>query len=338
MRRSRRLSPRERQNAGSVGEKQVKIGVFTALYSDLTLEQVLEKLAGFGVETVELGTGNFPGSAHCDPDVLLGDARALEAFRRAIASSGLTISALSQHGNPLHPRDDVAQAAHRTWLRTVELAERLEVSTVIAFSGCPGDSAGGEHPNWVACAWPDEYPELLEWQWRERVVPYWTEQAGYAAAHGARIAIEPHPGFVVFNTETLLRLRRETGADLGANYDPSHLFWQGIDPRRAIDELAAAGAIFHVHAKDTLLDPDRVASKGVLETVGFERFRERAWNFTTVGDGHGADVWIEIVAALERGGYDGTLSIEHEDPLRGLDEGLERGVRFLRGVLAERQR
>jgi sugar phosphate isomerase/epimerase len=312
----------------------MKIGVFTALYSDLTLEQVLTKLGGFGVETVELGTGNFPGSAHCDPELLLSDRAALERFQRAVAVSGLTISALSQHGNPLHPRDDVAQAAHHTWLRTVELAERLEVPTVIAFSGCPGDSTGGTHPNWIACAWPDDYPELLDWQWRERVIPYWAEQAQFAAEHGVQIAIEPHPGFVVFETGTLLRLRRETGGNIGANYDPSHLFWQGIDPRRAVDELAAESAIFHVHAKDTLLDADRVASTGVLETVGFERFRERSWNFTTVGDGHDADVWSGIVAALERGGYDGALSIEHEDPLRGRDEGLERAVRFLRALPA----
>jgi sugar phosphate isomerase/epimerase len=315
----------------------MKIGVFTALYSDQPLEAVLDKLAGLGVEAVELSCGNYAGNAHCDPDALLADPARLRALRRAVEQRGMEISALSQHGNPLHPREDVAQAAHGTWLRTVELAELLEVPTVIAFSGCPGDSAGGTHPNWVACAWPEEYPELLDWQWRERVVPYWAEQARHAAAHGVRIAIEPHPGFVVFNTETLLRLRRETGADLGANYDPSHLFWQGIDPCVAVDELAADGAIFHVHAKDTLLDPRRVASKGVLETVGFDRFRERAWNFTTVGDGHGADVWGEIVAALERGGYDGTLSIEHEDPLRGLDEGLKRGVRFLRDLLSERQ-
>jgi sugar phosphate isomerase/epimerase len=316
----------------------MKIGVFTALYNDLPLEEVLDKLAGFGVETVELGTGNFPGNGHCDPEVLLADAAAFDRFRRTIAESGLTISALSQHGNPLHPRDEVARAAHRTWLRTVELAERLEVPTVIAFSGCPGDTAGGTHPNWIACAWPDDYPELLEWQWRERAVPYWSEQAEFAATHGVRVAIEPHPGFLVFDTESLLRLRREAGDNVGANYDPSHLFWQGIDPQQAIDELAAAGAIFHVHAKDTLLESDKVASKGVLETVGFERFQERAWNFATVGDGHGPDVWDGILAALERGGYGGPLSIEHEDPRRGLDEGLERGVRFLRARLAERQR
>src|SRR4051794_28674984 len=232
----------------------MKVGVFSALYNALTLEQVLEKLVAFGVEAVELGTGNFPGNAHCNADLLLADRTALDEFRRTIAGSGITISALSQHGNPLHPREEVANAAHETWLKTLELAEALEVPTVIAFSGCPGDEAGGRRPNWIATAWPDDFPELLEWQWRERVVPYWRQEGERAAAHGLRVAIEAHPGFVVYNTDTLLRLRREAGENVGANYDPSHLFWQGIDPRRAVDELAAEEAIFHVHAKDTLLD------------------------------------------------------------------------------------
>lgn len=311
----------------------MRIGTFTALYSDLPLEQTLAKLAGFGVEAVELGTGNFPGSAHCDPDLLLADPGALTEFRRTVDASGLELSALSQHGNPLHPRPGVAAAAHRTWRRTLELAERLEVPTVVAFSGCPGDREGGTHPNWITCAWPDDYPELLEWQWRERVVPYWAAEAERAAAHGVRVAIEPHPGFVVHDVKTMLRLRRETGADLGANYDPSHLFWQGIDPARAVDELGAA--IVHVHAKDTSVDPGRTARRGVLETARFDRADERAWNFSTVGDGHGAEVWGAILDALHRVGYDGVLSIEHEDPLRDRDDGLERAARFLRGLLAE---
>jgi sugar phosphate isomerase/epimerase len=301
----------------------MRIGVFTALYSDLSLEQTLDKLVALGIDAIEVGCGNYPGDAHCDPQAL-----------RAVSQRGLEISALSQHGNPLHPDSRVARAAHETWLRTLELAAELEVGTVIAFSGCPGDESGGARPNWVTCAWPDDYPELLDWQWRERVVPYWSAEAARAASHGVRVAIEPHPGFVVYDTKTLLRLRAAAGSNLGANFDPSHLFWQGIDPVRAIDELGAESAIFHVHAKDTRLDPGLVASRGVLETLGFDRFRERAWNFATVGDGHGADEWRAIVGALERAGYDGVLSIEHEDPLLGKEEGLERAVRFLRAQLA----
>jgi sugar phosphate isomerase/epimerase len=298
----------------------MRIGVFTALYSDLPLEEVLDKLAAWGVEAVELGAGNYPGTAHINGDV-----------RRAVAERGMTISALSQHGNPLHPRKDIASAHHETWRRALELAERLEVDTVVAFSGCPGDGPGATAPNWVTCAWPDDYPEILEWQWEERVLPYWTREAEVARAHGVRVAIEPHPGFVVFAPDTLLRLREAAGPALGANYDPSHLFWQGVDPVGAIERLG--DAIFHVHAKDTKLE--RVARRGVLETASFSAPDERAWNFATVGDGHGEDTWRAILGALRATGYDGAISLEHEDPRRSRDDGVRRGVEVLRRVLHE---
>jgi sugar phosphate isomerase/epimerase len=298
----------------------MRIGVFTALYSDLPLGAVLDKLAGWRVECVELGAGNYPGAAHIEGDV-----------RRAVAERGMTISALSQHGNPLHPDAAVATAHHETWRRTLELAERLEVDTVIAFSGCPGDGPGASAPNWVTCAWPDDYPEVLAWQWEERVLPYWTREAEVARSHGVRVAVEPHAGFVVYSPETLLRLREATGPALGANYDPSHLFWQGIDPVLAIERLGEA--IFHVHAKDTRLEPELVARRGVLETASFSEPDTRAWNFATVGDGHGEDTWTAILEALRATGYDGAISLEHEDPRRGRDEGVARGVEVLRRVL-----
>jgi sugar phosphate isomerase/epimerase len=310
----------------------MKIGVFTALYSAEPLDAVLDRLVALGVQTVELSTGNYAGSAHCDPDELLADPARAAAFRRAIAERGLEISALSQHGNPLHPREPVALSAHRTWRRTLELAERLEVPTVIAFSGCPGDPGGASFPNWVTCAWPEDFAELLEWQWRERVIPYWIREAEVARSHGVRVAVEPHAGLVVHTPDTLLRLREAAGPQLGANYDPSHLFWQGIDPVVAVHALG--DAILHVHAKDTFLDPERVARRGVLETAPFDRPERRSWNFRTVGDGHDRATWDAIVGALRGVGYDGTLSLEHEDPLLGRDEGVARGVAFLREVVA----
>src|SRR4051812_44703313 len=259
----------------------MKIGVFTALYSDQPLEAVLDKLAALGVQAVELSSGNYAGNAHCDPDALLADPARLRAFRRAIEQRGMEISALSQHGNPLHPREPLALRSHTTWRRTLELAERLEVATVIAFSGCPGDGPGASYPNWVTCAWPDDYAEVLDWQWSEQVIPYWVREVEVAVAHGVRVAVEPHAGFVVHSPQTLLRLREATGPALGVNYDPSHLFWQSIDPVVAIQDLG--DAIFHVHAKDTALDPERVSHRGVLETAPFTQFEQRSWNFRTVG-------------------------------------------------------
>ncbi|MGI8533684.1 MAG: sugar phosphate isomerase/epimerase family protein, partial [Candidatus Limnocylindrales bacterium] len=227
----------------------------------------------------------------------------------------------------------IARASHETFVRTVELAERLEVTRVNLFSGCPGDSDSATYPNWVTCAWPTEFGELLEWQWRERVIPYWREQAAFAEAHGVRLGFEMHPGFVVHNPRTLLRLREACGESVGANLDPSHLFWQGIDVVLAIGELGRAGAIFHTHAKDTALHPVNAPLNGVLDTVPMDRPMDRAWIFRTVGFGHGELDWRRILSALRMAGYDDVLSIEHEDVLLSVDEGFRRGVAFLRSVM-----
>jgi sugar phosphate isomerase/epimerase len=312
----------------------VKLGVLTVLYSDRPLETVLDRAAGLGLDAVELGTGNYPGDAHCKPAELLADPSKATALREAVAARGLTISALSCHGNPLHPRDEVAQAHHETWRATLQLAELLEIDVVNTFSGCPGDGPDARHPNWVTCPWPPDFEELLEWQWSERVIPYWAAEAEEAARHGVRgIALEMHPGFVAYNPETLLRLRGEAGDRIGANFDPSHLVWQGIDVVEAVRELGRAGAIFHAHAKDTYVDGANVRRNGVLDTKGYDKVLDRAWTFRTVGYGHGEAMWRDFVSALRTVGYDDVLSIEHEDILASRDEGLERAVTLLRGVM-----
>jgi sugar phosphate isomerase/epimerase len=309
----------------------MKLGVLTVLYQDLPVETTLDKLAALGVEAVEFGTGNYPGNAHCDPDELLADASKARDLKKAVADRGMIISALSCHGNPLHPNEDVARAAHDVWRKTARLAAELEVGVVNGFSGCPGDHVGAKHPNWVTCAWPPDFLEVLDWQWNERVIPYWTEEAAFARSQGVVVGFEMHPGFVVYNPETLLRLRAAAGDELGANFDPSHLFWQGIDPVEAIKELGEA--IFHVHAKDTAIDAANVAVNGVLDTKGYDKLLERSWLFRTVGYGHGAKTWRDIVGVLRAVGYDYVMSIEHEDALASVDEGLSKAVRLLQDVL-----
>jgi sugar phosphate isomerase/epimerase len=311
----------------------VRLGVFTVPYGNLPLAAALDKLAGMGVEAVELGTGNYPGAAHCDPDVLLDDAGARRELRSAVESRGMIISALSQHGNPLHPDAAVAAAAHETWRKTVRLAAVLEVPVVNAFSGCPGSSATSTRPNWVTCWWPPEFAETLEWQWAERVVPYWAAEGAFAEAEGVRIAFEMHPGFVVYNPESLLRLRDAVGPVIGANFDPSHLVWQGIDPVEAIKAVAAADAMFHFHAKDTYIDGANVARNGVLDTKPYSRFLDRSWSFRTVGYGQPEKTWRDIMSALRTTGYDYVVSIEHEDGLLGIDEGMTKAIGFLNTIL-----
>lgn len=306
----------------------MKVGVFTSVYNDRGIDEVLDKLAGFGVEALELGTGNTAADKHVGLDELLADPAKAAAFRRKVEERGMVISALSQHGNPVHP--DAAQAAHdhEIWVKTLQLAELLEVEVVNAFSGCPGGGPEDRTPNWVTCTWPDDFTSSLRWQWEEVLIPYWSEQLTAMRAHGVKVAIEPHPGFTVYNTESMLRLREATGPEVGCNYDPSHFFWQGMDPFTTIKALGSA--IHHVHAKDTFLDAGNVARNGVLDTKGYDRLSERSWYFRTIGFGQGEDVWRDIVSALRLVGYDWVISIEHEDGLLSKDEGLSKAVDLLR--------
>jgi sugar phosphate isomerase/epimerase len=312
----------------------MRVGVFTALLAQFSLDQVLDKLKKLDIRTVELGTGNYPGDPHCKLS-MLKDRAALKEFKQKLADQGFSISALSSHGNPLHPDRDVAKAYQETSRKTVLLAERLEVPVVIDFSGCPGDSDKAKYPNWVTCPWPPEYLELLDWQWEKKVAPYWIKHAQLAKDHGVKIAIEMHPGFVAYSPETLLRLRSIAGDTVGCNYDPSHMFWQGIDPIKAIRVLG--DSIFHVHAKDTQIYDYNLPKSGVLDTKKYTDERHRAWIFRSVGYGHDAGWWKEFVSTLRMYGYDYVLSIEHEDSLMSPEEGLSKGAAFLNAIVIRDQ-
>ncbi len=313
----------------------MKLGVLTTLYQEKPLDSVLDHLVKIGVQAVELGTGAWPGDAHCKPAELLGKPAAVKAFRKNIEDRGLIISGLSCHGNPLHPDKTIAASYDKIYRDTVNLAAELEVPVVNLFSGCPGDAETAKYPNWVTCAWPPDFSTILKWQWEEKVIPYWQEAGQFAVNAGVKLAFEMHPGFVVYNPETLMRLREAVGPVIGANYDPSHLFWQGIDPVASINYLA--GAIHHFHAKDTYLDQRNIAVNGVLDTKPYSKLPQRSWTFRTVGFGHDQFTWRSIVSALRLTGYDYVMSIEHEDPLASIDEGLSKAVDFLKDVLLTEQ-
>lgn len=312
----------------------MKVGVFTPLLSQLPLDQVLKKLKTLGIDTVELGTGNYPGDAHCKLS-MLDDASALKTFKQTLADNGVSISALSCHGNPLHPNKDIASKMQDTSRKTILLAEKLGVSVMVDFSGCPGDSPEAKQPNWVTCPWPPDFSDLLKWQWDEVVTPFWTQHAKFAADHGVKIAIEMHPGFVAYNPETMLKLRSIAGPSVGCNFDPSHLFWQQIDPIGAVRVLG--DAIFHVHAKDTQIFSANLPVTGVLDTKSYTDERNRSWIFRTCGYGHGESWWREFVSTLRLFGYDNVLSIEHEDSLLSPEEGLTKAASFLNSLVIREQ-
>ncbi len=312
----------------------MKVGVFLVLFSQRPFEEALDYVAEAGCGAVEIGCGGYPGGAHANPAELLADDGKLRAFKQAVEGRGLEISALSCHGNPLHPDTSLAQAHDAAYRDTVRLAQKLGVQNVITFSGCPGDSDASSKPNWVTCPWPTDFAEILEWQWTQKAAPYWSEAAGFARDHGVRVAIELHPGFLAYHTESFWRLREIGGETIGVNFDPSHLFWQGMDPLVCARELG--DAIFHVHAKDTWLDGQNIRRNGVLDTKPYTDEKHRSWIFRTVGYGHGAEFWRSFVSELRLAGYDGPLSIEHEDSLMSVNEGFTKAVQFLQNtVIAE---
>ncbi len=310
----------------------MRLGVFSPVFAKRTLDQMLAKLRSLpGIGAVEIATGAWPGSDHIDVDALLGNSHKAEEFRSQITDAGLIISALSCHGNPIHPSRAMMKEHDEVFRKTIRLAEKLHVPVVVTFSGCPGDSDDSKCPNWITCPWPPEFLETLEWQWDKKVIPYWQEASQFAANHGVRVALEPHPGFVVYNAETALKLRSAAGKNIGVNFDPSHLFWQGCDIPAAIRTLGHA--IFHVHAKDSALDSQNIARNGVLDAKSYRQMADRAWLFRSVGWGHDALVWKQIISALRLVGYDYVISIEHEDALASVDEGLESAASFLSKIV-----
>jgi len=310
----------------------MRTGVFTVILQSLELDRALDYLAGLGVEAVELGAGGYARSAHCPLESLLGSERKRKELLRAVHSRGLRISALNAAGNPIHPNRKLAASFDQDFRRVIRLANQLEVEVVINFSGCPGGAPGDKSPNWVTCPWPPDYLKILDYQWNKVVVPYWRKTAVFARREGVKkIALEMHPGFVVYNPETLLKLRRAVGPVIGANFDPSHLFWQGIDPCAAVRVLR--GAIWHVHAKDTAIHDWNATTHGTLDAKHYGDELNRSWIFRTVGYGHPRHFWCNFVSALRLVGYDGVLSMEHEDSLMTPREGLEKGIRFLQSIL-----
>jgi sugar phosphate isomerase/epimerase len=311
----------------------MKLGVFAVLLSDRKLEDALDYIASKGLEAIEIGTGSYPGNAHCKPEELLQDEGKLNAFKHAVESRGLIISALSCHGNPLHPQKSIAQPFHDNFIQTVDLAQKLGVPVVNTFSGCPGDSDHALYPNWPVAPWPNDYQDLLKWQWETKVIPYWTEAGKYASDRGIKIGLELHGGFSVHTPATLLRLREAVGDVIGANLDPSHMWWQGIDPVQAVQILGRAGALHHFHAKDTSFDTNNLNKHGVTDMQSYTLMLDRAWQFRSVGFGHDLKTWADIISALRLVGYDYVVSIEHEDGLMSVDEGFTKAVQNLQQVL-----
>ncbi|MBM3706637.1 MAG: sugar phosphate isomerase/epimerase, partial [Actinobacteria bacterium] len=301
------------------------------VYADKPWADACKAAKEAGLKAIEPGTGGFVGKAHCNPHELLKDKNAVKAWMKAAEKNGLEISALSCHGNMLHPDKKVSDEHISDFEATIELASATGVKAINGFGGCPGANENSRDPNWITCPWPPYFGEAVRWQWEKRVIPFWTEMAKKMRKAAVVVALEMHPGDVVYNTEALLALREAVGEQICCNFDPSHLFWQGMDPIVCIKRLGSA--IVHVHAKDSKVDPSVVQFRGVNDWKHYSEIAKRAWTFRTVGYGHGSEFWNEFVSTLRLVGYDGVISIEHEDPLMSADEGMAKAISFLKGVL-----
>ena len=309
----------------------MKLSVFAVLLQDKPFDDACRILSEAGAQAVEIGCGGFPGKAHCDAADFLAHPEKIDAMLATLKKYGLEIAAFSTHGNPVHPDKAIAKQFHDDFENAVLLAEKCDVHTVVTFSGCPGGSPEDKTPNWVTCPWPDDFTNILDYQWNQVLIPYWKNEAEFAKAHGVKVAFEMHPGFCVYNSETLLKLRAAVGDTIGANFDPSHLFWQGVDPVAAIRELG--DAIYYFHAKDTRIDKLNTNKHGVLDTKPYGDEVNRSWIFRTVGYGHSLEVWRDMMSNLHMVGYDGYISIEHEDSLMSVPEGLRKAIATLQEAM-----
>lgn len=307
----------------------MKLSVVSGALGAMSLDEALGYLSSLGVTEFELGVGGYPGTKHADAKVLSKDAKAREELVATFKKHGMEISALSVHGNAVHPNKEIAASFEADFRAASVLAGQLGIDRIVTFSGCPGSDPDAKQPSWVTCAWPNEYLDVLDYQWNEVLIPYWKEAVKFANANGVkRIALEMHPGFAVYNPETCLKLRAAVGDTIGANLDPSHLIWQGMDIVEVIRELG--DAIYYFHAKDTLLNMHNVRKNGVLDAKPYTDLKGRSWVFRTMGYGTDDIVWKKILSELLVVGYNDTISIEHEDSLMSPKEGLEKAIAFLK--------
>jgi sugar phosphate isomerase/epimerase len=317
--------------------RKIPIGVFDPVYDQLSLDAMLDKVSALGFEAMEIGTGGYPNNRHCPLDDLIADKAKAKAWVKKFEDRNIRVMTLSCHGNPVHPNAEHAKKDVDTFQKTVLLAEMLEVKVIVGFSGCPGGTPQDTQPNWITYRWPPEYAQMQDWQWKERLIPYWKGAAKFAREHGVkRLALEMHPNFSVYNPRTLMKLREAVGEEIGANNDLSHLFWQGCDPVEVIRFLGKQGAIFHAHMKDTVFFPENVNKYGVLNfAFATNELDLASETFRAVGYGHSASLWKSIIQAYMDIGYEGMLSIENEDPILAGEVGVERAAYVLKNVRKE---
>lgn len=311
----------------------MKLSYVTDSLGDLSYEKMLDTCAELGFEQIEFACGNWSQAPHINLDQLLASNTERDSFLLELNKRNLEISAFNCSGNQLAPNDS-GKEHDLVVKKTFKLAELLGVNTIVMMSGLPGGGPNDEFPNWITTSWPPVTQEILEWQWNEVAIPYWENTVELAKNHGIeKIALENHGYQLVYNVETLFKLRNNVDEMIGMNLDPSHLFWMGGDPIAAARKLGEANAIHYVHAKDVRLEKGLVNINGLLDTKTIDEFSIRTWNYVALGHGHGLKWWKEFFTVLSMTGYDGTVSLEMEDLTMDALTGVKKSVNVVKEAL-----
>ena len=309
----------------------MEIALMAASMLERSWEEMLDSCKKHGIRLVEACGGGHIPKVHYDPVKLASSPADFEAFKRSLDEREMQICSFGCHGNPIHPNPAIAEGAHADLVATCKLASRLDVHHISLLAGTPAGGPDDKTPNWIINSafvmWKDAY----RWQWEERIIPYWKMAAAIADDYGVKLCIEPHTGDCVYNTQTFLHLRREVGPTIGMNLDPSHLWWQGIDPIVFVETIGEA--IYTCHVKDVALDPRLTARDGLASSAYYDEWDKRSWSYRTLGYGHDEFFWRNFIVSLRRAGYDGPLSIECEEPYLTVDDSLAKAVELLKYVL-----
>lgn len=313
----------------------MRIGVYSDSLPKLSRREMFAWCAAHGVKDVELGVGAWGPWPRPHLDIAsIGERGERDRLAGELREFGLTLGAVNAAGNLLHPDPAKRQDAQARFWAAVDLAMALRVDRVVTMSGCPGGPGGGTlgvFPCWATSA-DDE--RLFDWQLEHEVAPFWhaVSQRLDREAPGLMVCLEMHPGVTIFSSAGFLALAPHVGRNIGINLDPSHFWWQGIDPLTVVEALG--DRIGWAHGKDTLLYPERIRRHGVLHYAPPGDSDETPWHFAPVGEGHDERKWADLLAAIRRAGYDGVISIEHEDPRYDGEEGTSRSADGLKRALA----
>ncbi len=313
----------------------MKLAICTDVFSNLPYPEMLDKVQAYGVNAVEMTAGGWAGCPHVNREELLADPEKLSAFKQELEKRGMEIAALNCSGNPLSPGEMGEKHTKNTY-ETVELAGKLGVKKIVMMSGCPAGAPGDMTPNWITStvSWPDYMAPALEYQWNEVAIPWWIKFVDHCKANGVeQVAIEEFPCMLVYNPDTLWKLRNAVDPMIGINLDPSHLMVMGADP--IASARALKGAIFHIHGKDARPERTLVEVNGLLETRPVTDCANRAWNYVAVGCGKDLQWWKEFFSVCQMMGYDGYVSLEMEDLTMSVEAGVATSIEALKMTISQ---